>query len=89
MTTRNPALSRQPDGTATADAPVGIGHNGGPPLGYVAGRSWRRWRWRRAHRKAWTSPPREVVLRRLRRARAAGMSYHDYVLEIMERGRYL
>jgi hypothetical protein len=44
--------------------------------------------WQRAHRKAWAAP-REVVLRRMERARALGMSYHDYTLEILERGRYL
>lgn len=75
-------------GSGTGDIP-GIGHNGGPPLEMNAERSWRRWCWSKAYKKAWASPPREIVLRRLRRARALGMSYHDYTLEIMERGRYL
>ncbi len=68
--------------------PVGIGHNGGPPLDEADPGGWRRWVWQRAHRKAWAAP-REVVLRRMERARALGMSYHDYTLEILERGRYL
>lgn len=63
----------------------GIGHNGGPDLfqGYKT------WRWKKAHEEAWKSPPREVVLRRLRRAKALGMTYREYTLEILERGRYL
>jgi len=66
----------------------GIGHNGGPPLEEPGALSWRRFAWRRAHRAAWRDPPREVLLRRVERARALGMSYRDYALEIMERGRY-
>jgi len=69
-----------------------IGHNGGPPLdppedpGAV---SWRRYCWHKAHKRAWKTPPREIALRRLQRAEALGMSYKEYTLEIMERGRYL
>ncbi len=69
-----------------------VGHNGGPPLedpedpGAV---SWRSFVWRRAHKRAWKTPPREIALRRLARAEELGMSYHDYTLEIMERGRHL
>ncbi|SHI96079.1 hypothetical protein SAMN02745194_01420 [Roseomonas rosea] len=67
----------------------GIGHNGGPPLEPDAGASWRLFVWRQAHRKAWKTPPREIALRRLARAEELGMSYREYTLEIMERGRYL
>lgn len=63
-----------------------IGDNGGPPLDPEA--SWRLFCWRRAHRRAWESPGREVLLRRLELAGKAGMTYRDYALEIMERGRY-
>ena len=69
-----------------------IGHNGGPPLdppedpGAV---SWRSYCWRKAHKSAWTTPPREIALRRLERAKALGMTYKEYTLEILERGRYL
>jgi hypothetical protein len=72
--------------------PPAPGHNGGPPLedeedpGAV---SWRSWVWRRAHRRAWKTPPPEIALRRLARAEELGMSYHDYTLEILERGRHL
>ena len=69
-----------------------IGHNGGPPLeleedpGTV---SWRLFAWKKAHKRAWKTPPREVALRRLERAEALGMTYKEYTLEILERGRYL
>jgi hypothetical protein len=71
----------------------GIGDNGGPPLEddplEAAERSWRLWCWKRAHRRAWKTPPREIALRRLANAEAAGVSYRAYTLEIMERGIYL
>jgi hypothetical protein len=71
-----------------------IGHNGGPPLdpdppedpGAV---SWRSFCWRRAHKRAWKTPPREIALRRLARAEELGMTYREYTLEILERGKYL
>ncbi len=68
-----------------------LGHNGGPPLEEEdpGGASWRQWAWRRAHRKAWKTPPPEIALRRLARAEALGMTYRDYTLEILERGRHL
>ncbi len=66
-----------------------LGHNGGPPLDDTADLSWQAWIWRRAHRRAWRTPPREIALRRLERAEALGMSYRDYTLEILERGRHL
>lgn len=69
-----------------------LGHNGGPPLeppeeepGAVA---WRSWCWRRAHKKAWKTPPREIALRRLARAEELGITYRAYTLEILERGVY-
>lgn len=67
-----------------------IGHNGGPPLQEddPGGASWRQWCWGRARKRAW-SAPREVVLRRLDQAAAAGVTYKEYTLEILERGRYL
>ncbi len=67
-----------------------IGHNGGPPLedDDDAG-GWRLFIWRKAHKRAWKTPPREIALRRLERAEALGMSYKEYTLEILERGRHL
>ena len=66
-----------------------IGHNGGPPLDPDPDAGWRAFCWRKAHKAAWKTPPREIALRRMARAQALGMSYHEYTLEIMERGRYL
>jgi hypothetical protein len=73
-----------------ADSSPGFGHNGGPPLDVPEDpdASWRLFCWRKAHRAAWKTPPREIALRRLERAEAAGMSYREYTLEILERGRY-
>ena len=70
----------------------GMGHNAGPSpeLDEDPGAlSWRHWCWKRAHKSAWKTPPREIALRRLARAEALGMTYHAYTLEIMERGKYL
>jgi hypothetical protein len=66
------------------------GHNGGPPIedeDDPAG--WRAWCWRRARRRAWKTPPPEIAQRRLARAEELGMTYREYTLEILERGRYL
>jgi len=70
----------------TLQAPPGIGHNEGPPL---VESQWHLAAWRFAHKKAWDNPPVEVVRRRLKRAQALGMTYRQYTLEILERGRYL
>ena len=66
-------------------------HNGGPPLDGEedVNASWRAWNWRRAHKRAWKTPPREIALRRLARAEELGISYKEYTLEILERGKYL
>jgi len=73
-----------------AGAIRGIGDNGGPPLEDAPdlNASWRHWVWKRAHKRAWKTPPREIALRRLARAEELGMSYRAYTLEILERGRY-
>ena len=65
-----------------------IGHNNGPDWDddfalFIA------YCWKEAHRKAWTPPSLEVGIRRAKKAAALGISYREYVLEILERGRYL
>ena len=71
------------------ETPARPGHNGGPSLAPPdPDAAWRLWCWRRAHKRAWSAPP-EVALRRLARAQALGMTYREYTLEILERGRYL
>lgn len=78
-------MSAQPGPAISAP----LGHNGGPPLEEPdPNAAWRLWCWRRAVKQAW-SAPREVVLRRLARAEALGMTYRAYTLEILEHGRYL
>jgi hypothetical protein len=64
--------------------PFGMGHNQGPPLG---GRG-TLILWQKAHAAAWKAPV-EVVRRRIKGAEAAGLTYHEYTLEILERGRWL
>ncbi len=72
-----------------AAPPPQAGHNGGPALDEPGpGASWRLWCWRLASKRAW-AVPREVALHRLARAEELGMTYREYSLEIMERGRYL
>jgi hypothetical protein len=75
--------------TAPGPRQIGMGHNGGPPLeDNPDPGGGRLLLWRRAKKKAW-SVPREIALSRAKRAAEIGMSYHDYTLEILERGKYL
>lgn len=71
------------------------GHNGGPPLDDYAGPPWGKGdpckflAWRKAHKSAWKAPSRDVALMRLSRAERLGLTYEEYTLEILERGRHL
>jgi hypothetical protein len=68
-----------------------LGHNGGPALDTDkpdAEYNWRLFCWRRAHRAVWKSPPRDIVLSRLARAKELGMTYREYTLQILDKGRY-
>ena len=73
------------------DAAPRLGHNGGPPLDDDPPDSggWNGYCWRRAHRKAWKTPGREIALRRLARAEELGMTYREYTAVILDRGIYL
>jgi hypothetical protein len=62
-----------------------IGHNNGPPLD-ASGSGWI---WRRAVKRAWRTPPREVAGLRLARAEALGLGYRDVTLVLKDRGRWL
>ncbi len=68
---------------------IGIGHNGGPPLEDRVANDWSYYCWRRAHKKAWKTPPREIALRRLRRAEELGMTYHEYTAIVLDTGKLL
>ncbi|OWK21542.1 hypothetical protein AJ88_17120 [Mesorhizobium amorphae CCBAU 01583] len=69
--------------------------NGGPPLDDYDGPPWGKGdayaflAWQTAHAKAWKAPSREIMLMRLDRAERLGLTYEEYTLEILERGRYL
>ena len=71
------------DGSAVF-APFGIGHNGGPPLDRGAG--WRHFCWKKAHARAWKTPPREIALARLARAETLGMTYREYTAILLDTG---
>lgn len=84
-----------PQATHASPRPM-IGHNGGPPLDEPPhvpewGRGGIRtyFEWRTAWRDVWKSVPKEIALRRLRKAEALGLTYEEYSLEIFERGRFL
>jgi len=63
-----------------------MGHNNGPD--WFASELYLEYCWTKAHAKAWAPPSQEIGIRRARKAEAIGMSYRDYVLEILEHGRY-
>jgi hypothetical protein len=65
-----------------------IGHNQGPPLDEPVD-AFVRWRWRKAYREAWKTPPMSILKLRVARAEAAGVSYREYMLELLDTGRYL
>ena len=69
------------------------GHNGGPALDkpheWGEGPFGNYFEWRAAHRAAWKDIPRETAIRRANKAAALGLTYEEYTLEILERGRYL
>jgi len=77
----------QRDDGATTFTSAGIGHNGGPALD--SGADWRAFCWRKAHARAWRTPPREIVLARLSRAQALGMTYRQYTSVLLDRGVHL
>ncbi len=74
-----------------AETSGGLGHNGGPSITPAPdpSRAWRLHCWRVALEEAWAPPPPEEVIRRVKRAKAVGVTYREYTLEILERGRYL
>lgn len=81
--------------------PIGIGHNGGPPLHERRKREPKHspewgpggiktyFHWRRAHRRYKTAMPVDVRIRHDDKAEALGLTFEEYTLEIVERGRYL
>ncbi len=87
------ASSAPPDIREGSSAPVG--HNGGPPLEQEHRPEWGEggvgnyFYWKAAHRAAWHSTSRGIVLFRIQKAERLGLTYEEYTLEILERGRHL
>jgi hypothetical protein len=65
-----------------------LGHNNGPPIGDITdvGGLMRQYCWRKAHKKAWRTPPIEIVKLRYQAAAQLGLSYRDYTAILMDRG---
>lgn len=67
-----------------------IGHNNGPPLDdELQIVTWGHYCWKKAHAKAWKTPPREIALARLQRAEELGMTYKEYTAVILDTGVHL
>lgn len=65
-----------------------LGHNNGPPIGDITDTAglMRQYCWRKAHKKAWRTPPIEIVKLRHQAAAQLGLSYRDYTSILMDRG---
>ena len=64
-----------------------LGHNNGPD--WFEDELFLDYCWRKSHAKVWAPPTQEIGLRRAHKAQSLGITYKQYVLEILERGRYL
>src|SRR6478672_7497359 len=70
------------------------GHNGGPPLDehtpeWGNGGIGNYFCWKAAHRAGWKNPSPGIVAFRISKAERLGLTYEEYTLEILERGRHL
>lgn len=75
-------------------AEIRIGHNGGPPLDdhvpeWGPGGVGNYFTWKAASEAAFRSVPAETAIRRARKAESLGLTFREYQLEILERGRFL
>lgn len=77
------------------ESPHPHNHNQGPPLDDEHVPEWGRggfatyFEWRAAHRKAWKPANHDIVMHRLSRAEAAGLTYEEYMLDLLDTGRHL
>ncbi|MDI1266575.1 MAG: hypothetical protein PS018_25280 [bacterium] len=83
-----------PAEASSSDNRVSAGHNGGPPLDqhrpeWGDGGIGNYFYWKAAHRAAWRNPSPGIVAFRIRKADRLGLTYEEYTLEILERGRHL
>jgi hypothetical protein len=71
------------------------GHNGGPPLDEAHTPEWgdggigNYFYWKSAHRAAWRNTLPAIASFRVQKAERLGLTYEEYTLEILERGRHL
>ena len=71
------------------------GHNGGPPLEDEHVPEWGRdgignwFYWKAAYNKVHKNVSRDIALFRVEKAERLGLTYEEYTLEILERGRHL
>jgi len=88
---RHPALRglKPPSEIIAWGLPARIGHNQGPPLEEPVADAFVRWRWRKAYAEAWKTPSMSILKLRMARAKAAGVSYREYMLELLDTGRHL
>jgi hypothetical protein len=87
-------FARQRPAEITAGDIAGIGHNGGPPLDehipeWGTGGIGTYFVWRAAAEAAFKKVPAETAIRRAKKAESLGLTYREYQLEILERGRFL
>ena len=80
---------------ALPDSDIAAGHNGCPPLDDAHLPEWgdggigNYFYWKAAHRRAWHNPSPGIVAFRMQKAERLGLTYEEYTLEILERGRHL
>jgi hypothetical protein len=86
---------RRSPATPADQANPAAGHNGGPPLDQEHTPEWgsggigNYFYWKAAHRAAWKNPSPGIVAFRIKKAERLGLTYEEYTLEILERGRHL
>lgn len=65
---------------------IWLGHNNGPDI--LESLAFKEWRWTRAREEAFAPPDTETGARWARKAEELGLSYAEYRLELLERGRH-
>ncbi len=63
-----------------------LGHNNGPD--FLEHLRFKEWAWTKARKAAFAPPDAETGARWARKAAALGLSYEEYRLELLERGRH-
>jgi hypothetical protein len=63
-----------------------LGHNNGPD--FLEHLRFKEWAWTQARKAAFAPPDPETGARWARKAEAMGLSYEEYRLELLERGRH-